>query len=84
MAEENNKAESGSEESKHDRFKRLLDSRVEVLRDKIRLLANLSNRKHYDYTKNDIEAAFGQIEQELRRARNKFDIGLSRKRDKKQ
>ena len=74
------KKEFNPGESKHDRFKRLSNSRVEAIRDKIRLLGNLSNKRHYDYGQKDVDRMFSQVEEELRRAKGKFDTGLKREK----
>ena len=66
-------------ETKHDKFKRLARLRGErVLRD-LQLIQNLSNRRNYEYTDEDVKALFGTIEQELRLAKISFSKSEKRK-----
>ena len=59
-------------EDKSDKFKRLATQRGErILRD-LRLLANLSNRKNYEYTDEDVKKLFTAIEDELKSAKYSF------------
>ena len=60
-------------ESKDARFRRLAASRGDRLIREIALLGNLSNRKNYAFTRDDVEALFGPIENELRECRARFD-----------
>lgn len=60
-------------ESKHDRFKRLAQSRGDRLIREIALLGNLSNRKNYDFNPEDVARLFSPIEEELRECRARFD-----------
>ncbi len=66
-------------ETKRDKFKRLAKLRGErVLRD-LQLIQNLSNRRNYEYTDEDVKALFGTIEQELKLARISFAKSKKRK-----
>ena len=60
-------------ESRNDRFRRLAATRGDRLIREIALLGNLSNRKNYDYSIEEVEALFGPIEAELREVRAMFD-----------
>lgn len=60
-------------ESKHERFRRLAESRGERLRREIRLIGNLSNTKNYEYTANDVEKLFTPIEDEICEAKEQFE-----------
>ncbi|WP_404383537.1 hypothetical protein LL946_00095 [Knoellia locipacati] len=60
-------------ESKTERFRRLAASRGDRLIREIALLGNLSNRKNYDFSPEEVEALFGPIENELRECRARFD-----------
>lgn len=70
-------------ESKSERFIRIAEARTNKILDMIQLLGNCSNRATYDYSKDDIKKIFGAIENELRIAKSKFDIGDSEAKDKK-
>lgn len=60
-------------ETKSDRFRRLASSRGDRLIREIALLGNLSNRKNYEFTNDDVDALFAPIENELRECRARFD-----------
>lgn len=70
-------------ESKSDRFVRIAEARTNKIIDMIQLLGNCSNRATYDYSKEDVKKIFGAIENELRIAKSKFDIGENDSREKK-
>jgi len=70
-------------ESKSERFVRIAEARTNKIIDMIQLLGNCSNRATYDYSKEDVKKIFGAIENELRLAKSKFDIGESDCREKK-
>lgn len=60
-------------ETKNERFRRLAESRGNRLIREIQILGNLSNRKNYEYTSDEVAALFGPIEEELARTRGLFD-----------
>jgi hypothetical protein len=59
-------------ESKHNKFKRLAKLRGERALNDLRLVANLSNKKNYEYTDADVKALFSALEEELRVAKLGF------------
>lgn len=61
-----------AQESKHDRFKRLATSRGDRIIREIALLGNLSNRRNYEYTDDEVRKLFGIIEAEIKECRAKF------------
>lgn len=70
-------------ESKRERFVRIAEARTNKIIDMVQLLGNCSNRATYDYSKEDIKKIFGAIENEVRLAKAKFDIGDSDGKEKK-
>lgn len=60
-------------ESRNARFRRLAESRGERLIREISLIGNLSNRKNYEYTPEEVEALFRPIEAELREVKAMFN-----------
>lgn len=72
-----------STESKKERFVRIAEARTNKIIDMIQLLGNCSNRGTYDYTKDDVKKIFGAIENELKMAKAKFDIGDGDGKEKK-
>lgn len=67
-------------ETKHEKFKRLATSRGERMLRELRLLANLSNPRNYEYTEEDVKALFGAIEAELRVCKSQFQSREHRRR----
>lgn len=62
-------------ESKNERFRRLAESRGNRLIREIMLLGNLSNRKNYSYSEDEVERLFAPIRQELDEVRALFVTG---------
>lgn len=60
-------------ESKNERFRRLAESRGNRLIREIMLLGNLSNRKNYSYSEEEVERLFAPIQRELDEVRALFD-----------
>jgi hypothetical protein len=60
-------------ESKNDRFLRLAEARGNRLIREIALLGNLSNRKNYEYSAEEVQMLFEPIERELRSVKEMFD-----------
>jgi len=60
------------EESRRKRFRRLANLRVNrILRD-LRLLGNLSNKSHYDYSEEEVRKIFKAIDAQLRDSKARF------------
>lgn len=59
-------------ETKNERFRRLAAARGDRLIREIVLLGNLSNRKNYEYTGDEVDQLFAPLEDELRETRAKF------------
>ena len=67
----------GSQESGHERFKRLATKRTnEVLR-KLKILGNCSRRTAYSYSKEEVEKIFQTIERRVREVKALFFAGSS-------
>lgn len=67
-------------EEKNEKFIRLAEARTNKLIDTIRLLGNLSNPYHYEYTQLQVDAMFGAIQKELDEQRKKFEQQSSGKK----
>ena len=72
-----------NQESKRDRFVRIAEARTNKIIDMVQLLGNCSNKGTYDYSKEDVKKIFAAIENELKNAKAKFDIGESEGKEKK-
>jgi hypothetical protein len=72
--------DKGSEKEKDPRadFLRLSAARTKAIANKIRLLGNLSERRFYDYKPEEIESIFSTIEEDVARARSRFDEALQK------
>ena len=68
------------EESKSTAFKRLAANRTNNAVKNIRLLGNLSNKHNYTYSDNDFKLIFNMIEDEVKLAKSRFLVGLSKKK----
>ena len=61
-----------SAETKDERFSRLAEQRVNAILDKLRLLGQLSNRRNYVYSEEQVATIFRAIQKELNSTRAKF------------
>jgi hypothetical protein len=67
------------EETRSDRFKRIAAKRTNEVLEKIRILGNCSNRSSYEYTKEEINKIFSEIDKQLKLTKARFFSG---KRDR--
>lgn len=67
-----------AEETLHDKFRRLAESRVNRTLNDIRLIGNLSNRNNYDYTSDEVDKIFRALDAELKQVRSRFFEGARR------
>lgn len=68
-----------SEESKRERFKRIATKRTNEILERIRILGNCSNRTSYEYTDEEVNKVFSEIDKQLKITKAKFLVG---KRDR--
>jgi hypothetical protein len=61
-----------AEETKAQRFHRLAERRVNTLIKVLRLVGNLSSRKNYVYSEEQVQQMFGAIDQEVRLLKSRF------------
>jgi len=69
------------EESRHERFKRLAAKRTNDILEKIRILGNCSNKSSYEYTEEEVNKIFNEIDKQLKLTKAKF-LGGKRERFK--
>ncbi len=69
------------EESRHERFKRIAAKRTNDILEKIRILGNCANRSSYDYTDDEVNKIFAEIDKQLKAIKAKF-LGGRRERFK--
>lgn len=60
------------QESKRERFVRIVVARTNKAAEMIRLIGNCSNTSSYDYSEEDVKKIFAYLEKELKNARAKF------------
>lgn len=60
------------QEQKRERFKRLGTQRTNAVLQKIKVLGNCSNRSAYDYTEEEVNKIFVEIERKVREIKSKF------------
>ncbi|MBJ90938.1 MAG: hypothetical protein CMO98_13915 [Woeseia sp.] len=59
--------------AKQAKFKELAEKRVNAALDKLRLIGNLSDKKSYEYSNDEVEAIFGFLQKELVQIKRKFE-----------
>ena len=59
-------------ENKKDRFKRLASSRTNQILKSLNTLGNCSNRQAYDYSEDQINIIFSEIDKKVKGVKNKF------------
>lgn len=58
--------------NKINNFKRLANNRVNKALVMLKLIANLSNRSHYEYSDTDIKTIISALEKEIKSIKEKF------------
>ena len=69
------------QESRSERFKRIAAKRTNDILEKIRILGNCSNKSSYEYTEEEINKIFSEIDKQLKLTKAKF-LGGKRERFK--
>jgi GTP cyclohydrolase I len=65
--------------NKRLRFEKVAAKRVEKILHYLDLLGNCSNRNNYEFTNNDVEKMFKEIQKAVSNSKNRFEIELSKK-----
>ena len=63
---------------KRQRFEKVASNRVQKIIDFLNLLKNCSNRNNYEYTEDDVEHMFSEIQKALKESRNAYNIEMSK------
>jgi len=61
-----------SQEIKKERFKRLATQRTNIVLKRLKVLGNCSNRSAYEYTEEEVNKIFSEIERRVREIKSKF------------
>lgn len=64
---------------KREKFVRLATKRVEVTIYKLRLIGNLSDKRYYEYSQEDVKQIISALNKELRLIKSKFQNSNSQK-----
>ena len=67
-------------ETRHDKFKRLAETRTNKVLDMVDLIGNLSNKSSYDYTDEEVIAIFSAIEKAVAESKRKFKLNQPKKK----
>ena len=67
--------EQKKNESRHERFKRIASKRTNDIFEKIRILGNCSNKSSYEYTEEEVNKIFSEIDKQLKLTKAKFLAG---------
>lgn len=67
------------EESRSDRFKRIAAKRTNEVFDKIRILGNCANKSSYEYTDEEVNKIFLEIDKQLKLTKTRFNTGKKEK-----
>jgi len=59
---------------RHNNFKRLAASRTNEVLKRLKILGNCSNRSHYDYSEEEVNKIFSEIERKIRENKAKFSF----------
>ena len=63
-----------NQEQKIERFKRLGVQRTNTVLLRLKVLGNCSNRSAYDYTEEEVNKIFSEIERRVRETKEKFNF----------
>lgn len=61
-----------NQQEKKERFKRLAEYRTNEILKKIRILGNCANRSAYDFTEEEVNKIFSEIEKKTKETKSKF------------
>ncbi len=67
-----------SQNDKRERFKRLAVYRTNEVLKKLRVLGNCANRSAYEYTQDEVDKIFLEIERMVKETRAKFHFSKSK------
>jgi len=59
-------------ETRNERFKRIATKRTNEILEKIRILGNCSNKSSYEYSDEEVNKIFSEIEKQLKFIKTKF------------
>ena len=66
---------------KNETFKRVATRRTNAVLKKLQVLANCANRSTYEYTEEEVNKIFAEIEKETKLARMKFQPAQNKRKE---
>lgn len=72
----------GSQTEKRERFKKLAVYRTNEVLKRLKILGNCANRSAYDYTEEEVNKIFSEIERKVREIKAKFYFPYKNKKFK--
>lgn len=63
---------------KRERFKRLASQRTNTVLQRLKVLGNCANRSTYDYTEEEVNKIFSEIERHMRETKSKFHFSKNK------
>jgi hypothetical protein len=69
-----------TDETKSQRWKRLMSKRAAVIEEALRKIGNLTNTSAYDYDEQLVELAFGRIHKEVDKTKELFLATLAKRK----
>lgn len=66
------------QEEKRERFKRLGAQRTNAVLQKIKVLSNCANRSAYEYTEDEVNKIFSEIDRRVKEAKAKFHFSKNK------
>ena len=61
-------------ETPRERFRRLASQRTNEVLKRIKILGNCSNKQLYEYTEDEVNRIFSEIDKSLKSVKSKFDF----------
>ena len=59
-------------ETRHERFRRIAAKRTNDILDKMRILGNCSNKSSYEYTEDEVNKIFYELDKQLKLTKARF------------
>jgi CHASE1-domain containing sensor protein len=64
--------DANKQQDKRERFKRLATQRTNIILNRLKVLGNCSNRSAYEYTSEEVDKIFSEIEKRVKEIKSKF------------
>jgi hypothetical protein len=64
--------DTNKQQDRRERFKRLATQRTNIVLNRLKVLGNCSNKSAYEYTEEDVDKIFSEIEKRVKEIKSKF------------